>query len=170
MELHKREKDMTEHRKKILIVEDDKAIIEILKVFLKGYAEYEVYIARDARSAMNLLNESEGVHFDAIFLDIMMPYGTPPALEELQSTTDPDELETGLRLLRWLREIRGEETVWVAVITARAVPRVAAEAQSLLKQRGCIYFKPFDDLRVEHDLATALGVSSKVPPELQSAD
>ncbi len=170
MELHKREKDMTEHRKKILIVEDDKAIIEILKVFLKGYAEYEVYIARDARSAMNLLNESEGVHFDAIFLDIMMPYGTPPALEELKSSTDPEELETGLRLLRWLREIRGEETVWVAVITARAFPRVAAEAQSLLKQRGCIYFKPFDNLRIEHDLATSLGVPSKVPPELQPGD
>ncbi len=161
---------MTEQKKKVLVVEDDPAIRQILQGFLGRYTEYDVKEVNDARSAMEYFKQHPHGHFDAVLLDIMMPYGTPPALEELQSTTDPDELETGLRLLRWLREILGEETVWVAVITARAVPRVAAEAQSLLKQRGCIYFKPFDDLRVEHDLATALGVSSKVPPELQSAD
>ena len=154
-------------KKKVLIVDDDPAIRDVLKTVLEKYTEhYEFKEVRDAWTAMKYLKKPEGVGFDAILLDFMMPYGKP-TLQELDSTSDPVEQETGLRLLRWFRMIQGETMVWVSVITAKATPRIAAEARLLLGQRGRIYYKPFDDLLVEHDLAIALGVESKVPPELQ---
>ena len=157
---------MLEPKKKIVIVEDDPEIRMIMMDFLQSYSEYEVQQATNASEAMQILKGLEKGECQALLLDLMMPYGDQNP-EELDSATDPEGKDTGIRLLRWLREIRGDHTMWVAVVTAKNTPEVVATIQPLLGQRGRFYTKPFNDFHLAHDLATALGVNSRVPAALQ---
>jgi signal transduction histidine kinase/DNA-binding response OmpR family regulator len=55
-------------RRKILIVDDEEIIVELLRDFLSG--EHEVHSASDGREGLRMAEESE---FDLIFMDIRMP-------------------------------------------------------------------------------------------------
>jgi len=56
-------------KKRILIVEDEKALRETLEDYLKEDG-FEVKIAKDGETGMNLIKEEE---FDLIVLDIILP-------------------------------------------------------------------------------------------------
>jgi two-component system response regulator VicR len=60
---------MGEHNKKILIVEDEKAIASALELKLK-HEGYEVQCVFDGNSALELLKNAK---FDLILLDLIMP-------------------------------------------------------------------------------------------------
>lgn len=59
----------TNFRQKILVVEDEKDIRELLRNFLHE-AGYEVFLAEDGMAALSLFESGE---FDLILLDIMLP-------------------------------------------------------------------------------------------------
>ena len=160
-------------RKRVALIEDEADIKSQVKETLGAYGQdIEILEATDAGEAMALLFldvDDEGP--DAVILDLMMPYGK--AAEKLDADSDVDEVETGVRLLRVLRESEkardnrhGYDPLWVAVITARNNPHLIQELRELLEGRGRIYLKPFNDLELEHDLAHVLGIESKVHPDL----
>ena len=171
--------DKSPRPRRILIVEDDPGMRHQLSKLLQPYGdELEVTIAKDAGDALRAFGiVSRGKTrraarrkvpgavstFDAMVLDLMMPYG-----EARKSLSDGDhtELDTGLRLLSLIRESAGSDLLWVAVITARSGLAVAQTIHTLLAGRGKLYLKPFDTLRFEDDLITAVDLASRVPPEL----
>ena len=55
--------------KKILIIEDDKDIVELLKHYLTK----EIFILKDASDGFSGLKKAKGEKFDLIILDIMLP-------------------------------------------------------------------------------------------------
>lgn len=57
-------------KKKVLVVDDEKDIVDILKYNLESENEFEVYTAKDGKEALEL---TEHVTPDLILLDIMMP-------------------------------------------------------------------------------------------------
>lgn len=57
-------------KKKVLVVDDEKDIVDILKYNLERENEFEVYTAKDGREALEL---TEQITPDLILLDIMMP-------------------------------------------------------------------------------------------------
>lgn len=56
-------------REKILIVDDDKNICELLRLYLEKEG-YETFMAHDGESAINLYSEK---YVDLVLLDVMMP-------------------------------------------------------------------------------------------------
>lgn len=56
---------------RLLLVEDDEAISEIICQYLTELEEYEIYSAADIESAQSYLNQN----FDVILLDVMLPDG-----------------------------------------------------------------------------------------------
>ena len=56
-------------KKRILIIEDDKDIVEILK----HYLEKENFVLKDASDGFSGLKEAQAENFDLIILDIMLP-------------------------------------------------------------------------------------------------
>lgn len=61
---------MTRHQAKILIVDDDKFIIDVLVDLLKG--DYRLLIAKSGEQALKRVNSPDSVP-DLILLDVMMP-------------------------------------------------------------------------------------------------
>ncbi|WP_019153634.1 response regulator transcription factor [Robertmurraya massiliosenegalensis] len=55
--------------KKILIVEDETYMMDLLKIHLR--TEYDILEAKDGQTAIDILQEKS---FDAIILDVMLPY------------------------------------------------------------------------------------------------
>lgn len=55
---------------KILILEDDQKICEILRFYLRQKPEYELFFAQNAKTAWELVDEHA---FDIMLLDIMLP-------------------------------------------------------------------------------------------------
>jgi CheY-like chemotaxis protein len=160
-------------KKKVALIEDDPDVRSIIQQVLKPYAQdLEVVEATNAGEAMDLLfPDSPDEHLDAVILDLMMTYGK--AAEELDETSDPHQVDTGVRILKRLRkaekdgEIRyGSQPLWVSIITARNEPHLIQRVKELLGSRGRIYLKPFNDLVLEHDLALVLGLDSQVDPDL----
>lgn len=60
---------MTEHKPSVLVVDDDVAIVELMRDFLEA-AGYAVETARDGRAAVAIL---ERAPVDCVLLDVMMP-------------------------------------------------------------------------------------------------
>lgn len=164
-------------KKKVVLVEDDPEVRKIIRETLLPYFHHiDVFEATDAGEAMNLLfPDPPGNRLDALILDLMMPYGE--AGQELDSDSDPDQIETGVRLLDYLRKREKTEPgtdiacpLWVAVITARSNPHLIQRIEQLLAGNGRIYLKPFNDLELEHDLACILNIKSQVDPILLSPE
>ena len=178
---------MSEVKKIILAVDDDRGIAGSMQRIFNKYPEITVTNAEDAAGACKKLFSGEENKPDALVLDIMMPYGN---LDErtraiLNPDTDPNKLETGLKILKYLRNKEKEakiEPIWVAVITARNAVDVMDEIDCLLKigdkKYGRIYSKPFNTFELEEDMAHVLGIKSHVidvllpdgykPPNLES--
>ncbi|MBI4248881.1 MAG: response regulator transcription factor [Elusimicrobia bacterium] len=58
------------NRKRILIVDDDSDLVELLNIFLTGKG-YELLTASDGKQALQLLGDHP---VDLVLLDVMMPY------------------------------------------------------------------------------------------------
>lgn len=163
-------------KKKVALIEDNSGNRRAIKRIFESYSEIELVEAVDAGEAMKILfpNLPEN-RPDAVILDLIMLYGT--ASEQLNAKSDPDCVETGVKLLRFLRESEksadnhlSSDLLWVAVTTERSNPQLIRELWQLLEKRGCIYLKPFDTFKLEDDLAQALGIKSQVDPILLSPE
>lgn len=160
-------------KKRVLVVEDDKSLSESIEAMLKGYdAALEFCVVENAGEAWpHLFPENPKDRPDAVILDIMMPYGT--AADSLDSESDPDCIETGVRLIRKLREQEKESNhqsgrlpTWVSVVTARSNPKLIEELNTILDGRGKLYFKPYKPTVLEHDLMHVSGIECNVPEVL----
>src|SRR4030042_378513 len=58
-----------EYRKKVLVIDDDKKLTEIIEKYLSQY-EFKVYVANDGREFEKMINENKP---DIILLDVMLP-------------------------------------------------------------------------------------------------
>jgi len=154
-------------RRLVILVEDDAGVVEQVRRRLSRYP-IDCTAARDGGEALALLGADLGSRRpDALVLDLMLPYGA--ARGELDGDSDPDEAATGMRLLARLRHqesTASTDHLWVAIITARSPFAVDARAKELFAGHGCVYYKPFDPLRIEDDLVRALGLPSLVLPAL----
>lgn len=113
-----------EHKNKILVVEDEKNMREILKILLEGEG-YDISAAKDAAEGINLLDREI---FDLIITDVRMPGGN------------------GLQILEKAQEISPETLV--IIITAFGTIESAIEA---MKHGAYDYIhKPFkiDEIRL----------------------
>jgi DNA-binding response OmpR family regulator len=89
------------HISRILLVENDEMMLDVLKIALKGCG-CKLLVARDGMEAMQLLQAQEP---DLIIMELMLP------------------VLDGLRLLRWLRNEQ-RSAVPVMVLTALDRPGV----------------------------------------------
>ena len=154
-----------ESRKKFLLLIEDEVMETIRGPFNAYRDEIEIKEADNAGMGRKmLLTDSAGQRPDVLILDLMIPYGE--AAEELDAASDPDQIETGVRLLKSLREYEREQgwsPVWVAVVTARTNPDLMERLEKLLAGCGRIYTKPFSSIELENDIATVLGIKSHIP-------
>lgn len=154
---------------RLLVVEDDERLLMALKDNFEAYGErVTVKTAPDAGEAMRILAEWNP---NVVVLDLMMPY--EDARAELNGKTDREQVETGIRLLEWIRKTQGRTSsipVWVAVITARTDVRAVSEAARLLGKHGKLFVKPFNSLMLEHDIVSLAGIESRVPAGLLPED
>jgi len=58
---------------RILAVDDDPIILELLKQFIEAFGEHELTVAESGSEALDLINGSEAAVFDCFLLDIQMP-------------------------------------------------------------------------------------------------
>lgn len=153
-------------KKKVLLVEDDdpgrEYIIEKLESYL---SDIEVMVATNAGEAIDYLSKEEST--DALILDIMMPYGN--AYETLGGESDLDQIDTGIRLLRYLYNQKSSDQDqhrliphWIAVITARIDPQTIEDIREMLGENGHVYVKPLKFNLLENDLTVVLGIESQV--------
>jgi CheY-like chemotaxis protein len=155
--------------KRVLIIEDDLEVRNSIVAILKSYGSLlSIDETSDTGEAWPFLFPEDPDHRpDALVLDLMMPYGD--AGDTLGAQEDPSMIRTGVELLNYLRESENQlednqnlHSLWVSVITARSNPSLIQEVSRLLGQFGRIYLKPFNDFEFENDLASVLGIESKV--------
>lgn len=155
-------------QRRVLLVEDDEEVMEILEEMIGRYAgEVAAVKAVNAEEALRVLRSQKRLgRIDAMVLDLMMPYGR--SAKELGGENDPEMNDTGVNLLAKLRqdEAAGGNDLWVAVVTARIQHSILREVEDLIGDRGQLYLKPFPTYLLQHHLALALGVDSRVPEEL----
>ena len=134
-------------KKKVILVEDDPEVRKIIRETLSPYfQDIDVFEATNAGEAMNLLfPASPGNRPDALILDLMMPYGE--AGQALDSDSDQDQIETGVRLLDYLRNREKTELsthiaypLWVAVVTARNNPHLIQIEKPYLQYQINLYY------------------------------
>jgi CheY-like chemotaxis protein len=120
-------------RPRVLIVEDDRASLELLQISLES-RQIEVRALSDSRQAA-LQVESE--KFDGIFLDLVMP-----------------EVD-GFELTRSIRRSRLNARVPIVVVSGREEQKTMQEAFAA----GATFFlqKPLDQKKLAHLLNTTMG-------------
>lgn len=159
--------------KRVLLVEDDEGVMDTLQKIVERLGDdVEAVKAFEAGEAVRIL-QSRGAlaPIDAMILDVMMPYGN--AEHELAGSSDPGMDDTGLHLLEKLRQKEIEEDLeklWVGVVTARIHHTVLQRIEDLIGDSGRLCPKPFPTLLLQHHLACALGIESKVPKALLPDD
>jgi|SRR5215203_3322598 len=160
---------MTNRKPKLLIVEDDPSLLRDYQVIFAAYGDsLDIVTAKDAFETLQFLKEIE-TRPQAMVLDLMLPYGKKEARGLLKAESDPNEIDTGVRILEYLRRLEkdsGEKRIWVAVVTARSAWAVAERVEELLGASGRIFLKPFDTLWLEEVVIRAMGIPSHLPPDL----
>lgn len=150
---------------RLLVVEDDPGVIEtVQRIFARYSDRIEVRTVQDAGHAVDLIRSWSP---DGLFLDLMVPYGSAVGL--LEGRSDGSMLETGIRLLEWIREQEREQAaapLWVAAVTARSEPAVLARVDEALGGHGELFLKPFDTLSLEWKVCDWLGIRCDLPPEI----
>lgn len=153
-------------RKIVLMIEDEPDICEAIKKIFEPYGDLVVLkFADTAKAAIEILDQDKKT-ITGIILDIMLPYGNSKTRETLQGEGDDSSIKTGIYLLELIRKKEAEEKrspVWVNVITGRNAPDVLNHLTLLLKDRGRLLLKPFNDFVLENDIVSVLGIDSKVP-------
>jgi len=138
-------RDVGAQRRHLLVVDDDAGLRDLLKEYLAG-SGFRVTTAQDAAAARRLL---EGVHFDLLILDVMMPG------------------EDGLTFARWIRGRAGlAGAAPILILTARGAPDDRIEG---LRTGADDYLaKPFEPrelvLRIEAILRRAGAVAGDSQP------
>lgn len=165
------EKASKNRKKKVLLAEDEKAVRQGLTIALEPYLNYiEIVEVDNAGDALeNLFSHDMGIRPDFLVLDLMMSYGE--AKEVLDGKTDKQMVESGIRLLKYLREREkpgffSHHPLFVSVITTRNDPRIVKRLLDSLGDWGKIYTKPFDEDEFINDMMLVLGIESKVNPDL----
>lgn len=118
--------------KKILVVDDDEAIQEVIKTCLEDLAGWQVLLAGSGLEGLRIAN-SEAL--DAILLDISMPK------------------MNGIEMLRKLQENDSTRKIPVFLLTARTV---SAHRQQLEQVAGVI-IKPFNIIKLVEQVSQSLG-------------
>lgn len=120
--------------KRILIIDDEPDILEVLRCCLTGLAGWQVYCADSGYEGLNLAFE---VQPDAILLDLMMP------------SMD------GLTVLRHLRDRPATRNIPVILISAK-IELLSSRRQQQLQVAGAIP-KPFHPQSIICQIQTFLG-------------
>ncbi|MEB3887139.1 response regulator [Lyngbya sp. CCY1209] len=120
--------------KRILIIDDEPDILEVLRCCLTSLAGWQVYCADSGFEGIDLASE---VRPDAILLDLMMP------------SMD------GLTVLRHLRDREETRNIPVILISAK-IQLLSARRQQQLKVAGAIP-KPFHPRSIVCEIQTFLG-------------
>lgn len=118
-------------KRKILIVDDDPAIVKMLKIRLETEG-YDTALAVDGQSALKLFRDYDP---DAVLLDIAMPS------------------ITGIDVLDGMAMSRPEKSVPVFIISA--YPRMFDQVKSYSAVKEC-FLKPFDVNRLAESIASAV--------------
>ncbi|MFB2937116.1 response regulator [Aerosakkonemataceae cyanobacterium BLCC-F154] len=121
--------------KKILVVDDDEAIQEVIKSCLQELAGWQVLLAGSGLEGLRIANSEP---LDAILLDISMP-----------------EMN-GIQMLRKLQENLTTKTIPVFLLTAR---NFSPEREQFLQlpQVAGIIIKPFNAIKLVEQVAQSLG-------------
>ena len=120
-------------KKKILVVDDDEGIQEMLKVGLEAYG-YEVEVAEDEKTVRSIISKSRP---DAILMDISIP-----GID-------------GISLCREIKYTPGLTDVPIIMITAYSDKKTAHD--SFLFGAADYLVKPFDITVVREKLEKAIG-------------
>lgn len=118
--------------KKILVVDDDEAIQEVIKTCLEDLAGWQVLLAGSGLEGLRIANSEP---LDAILLDISMPK------------------MNGIEMLRKLQENSATRKIPVFLLTARTV---SADRQQLEQVAGVI-IKPFNIIKLVEQVSQSLG-------------
>lgn len=121
--------------KKILVVDDDEAIREVIKSCLEELAGWEVLLAASGLEGLRIANSEP---LDAILLDISMP-----------------EMN-GIEMLRKLQENSPAREIPVFLLTARVL---SGDRQPFLQlpQVFGVIVKPFNAIKLVEQVAQSLG-------------
>lgn len=122
---------------RVLVVEDDADIVELLELYLTG-SGYEVLSAGDGLAALELARERPA---DVVLVDIMMPR---------------------MNGYDFIKELRRESSVPVIVVSARTQP--ADKIVGLDAGADGFIAKPFDPLEVAAYIRAMLRRASTPPP------
>lgn len=134
----------TERDARVLVVDDDASIRQLVSTVLEVERGWEVETAEDGESALERLDDPDRPSPDVVVLDVMMPG------------------MDGFEVLRWLRSHEWLYDTPVVMLTARYQP----EDQVSGWRSGCDGYvtKPFENER----LVEAIDVVLRAGPELRS--
>ncbi|XWK90171.1 MAG: response regulator [Phormidium sp.] len=118
--------------KKILVVDDDEAIQQVIKTCLEDLAGWQVLLAGSGLEGLRIANSEP---LDAILLDISMPK------------------MNGIEMLQKLQENDSTRKIPVFLLTARTV---SADRQQLEQVAGVI-IKPFNIIKLVEQVSQSLG-------------
>ena len=121
--------------KKILVVDDEDAILELVDATLREGAQYEILLARDGEEALRIAREEKP---DILFLDVLMP-----GLD-------------GYQLCRVLKE--AADTVHIKVIMLTALGQESDREKALEAGADDYIAKPFSPTVLLEKVDEALGV------------
>lgn len=124
------------NKKRILVIDDEFAVLKITQVSLKLTRQWEVLIAESGREGLTI---AAAESLDAILLDVMMP--------EMDALATLQELQKSPHL----------QNIPVILLTATA--EIAKQPQYAQLGAKAILIKPFDPELLPVQIETALGWS-----------
>ena len=135
----------TQVAKKILVVDDEEAIREVVTLSLEAGTAWSVLTASSGADALDLVRRERP---DAILMDVMMPdMGGPEVLRQLQAARDTSQIP-------------------VILLTGKA-PSPDSRSPDQGPFAGCevagVIAKPFDPLRLAGQVAACLGWEAPNP-------
>ncbi|MEO8664188.1 MAG: response regulator transcription factor [Ignavibacteria bacterium] len=130
-------------KKKVLVVDDEKDIVDILKYNLERENEFDVYTAKDGKEALEL---TEQISPDLILLDIMMPEVNGfEVCKQLKNNPDTSKIPVIFLTAKEneIDEILGLEIGADDYISKPISPRkVLARIKSVIRRTSSDYEKP----------------------------
>ena len=122
---------------RVLVVDDDNGIREVVDVALHLVGGFDVTCASSGEEALSLLEDHS---FDVVVLDVMMPgLDGPSTLRRMRSTFNGSDVP-------------------VVFLTAKAQPHERLELQSL--GASGVIVKPFDPMTLADDVRTLAKLES----------
>ncbi|MBN1698655.1 MAG: sigma-54-dependent Fis family transcriptional regulator [Spirochaetales bacterium] len=137
--------------KRILVIDDDQAILNYLNLFLLQTGKFDIHVLQDSRKAFSML-ENDGFHI--LLLDMDMPH------------------VTGLDILEFIRS----RNLDIITIVLTGVEDIDLAIKAMKLKTFDYLLKPIDEEKIMHTLGLAIdrseliggGTSSLVPLSLES--